>query len=175
MAEPFFFLKKDADFLQGIMAEVADLFLREVELRLINRTRTQVESLYTESKNIKYDSFICRAQVELTPKKAKLTKFGLDENRELIVYIEAAVLIRDGIRTPSQGDVIVVEGEQYEILDEQKVGYFGHQENSFTYLFACNRLRDRSINDEQLVDANNPAGEVEVPHYVKDNDYPGEE
>jgi hypothetical protein len=179
---PKFLGQKDHDFFKSLTAEVSDLFFREVEIRVIDRDSTVVDPLYTESKNIKYKKFSVRAQLDIRPKQTTLKKFGLDEDRQLIVTIESSVLTRgdesypDGFPVPSEGDLMIVEGEAYEVMDEQRVDYWWHTESAFTHLFSLVRLRDRSIADQKPVDPANPAGPVEVPTYAgKHNPYPGEE
>lgn len=182
MTAPTFLSEKDQAFYKGLTAEVADLFLREVEVRIIDRDNTIVDPQYTESKNIKYKSYTVRCQMDIRPKKTKLTKFGIDEARDLIITIESAVLERgnedypEGFPVPGPGDVVLVTGDAYEIMDQQDVDFWWHTETAFTYMFTLNRLRDRSIEDSELVDPANPAGPTQVPTYAdKYNPYPGEE
>lgn len=181
MSDAKFASPKDLNFFKAITADVADLFLREVEFRVIDRNATVVDPQYTESKNIKYISFMARAQMDIKPKKTKLTKFGIDEARDLIVTVEASILSRgddnfpNGFPIPGEGDLIMVVGDLYEIMDQQEMDYWWHSETNFTYAFFLNRLRERSINDNVLVDPMNPAGRLETPSYAtKDDPYPGE-
>ena len=182
MSDPKFLSPKDLNFFKDMTAEVADTFFREVEFFIIDRDSTVVDPQYTESKNIKYKSFKVRAQMDIKPKKAKLTKFGIDAHRDMVVTVESSVFERgnedypEGFPVPSPGDVVLITGSKYEVMDAQDIDFWWHTETAFTYMFTLNKLRDRSINDEQLVDPANPAGPTEVPSYsYKDNPYPGDE
>jgi hypothetical protein len=182
MTRPTFLQDKDMTFYQGLTAEVADMFFREVEFRVIDRDKTVVDPQYTESKNIKYKSFVVRCQMDIKPKITKLTKFGIDEARDMMITVEPIMFTRgdenypNGFPIPSEGDVVVITGDAYEIMDSQEVDYWWHTENAFTYMFTLNRLRDRSINDETLIDPANPAGPTKVPTYAdKLTPYPGEQ
>lgn len=189
----------DIDFMRSITQEVSDLFFREIEVFPIDREATVVDSLYGESKNRKFrPSFFVRAQVELTPKKAVLTKFGLDEPRDLMINMDAGVLKRGtgvitkgqiealystasgGFPVPDVGDILVVQDEKYEVLDNIKIDYFWHSESNLTYTLMCNRYRgdkdNRSVADEVPVDpVANPTGPTQVPTYTTETDFPGED
>lgn len=182
MADPKFLSQRDLNFFKSMTAEVADMFFREVEFFIIDRENTVVDPEYTESKNIKYKSFSVRAQMDIKPNKAALKKFGIDETRDVMITVEKAVFERgnedypDGFPVPGPGDLAVIVGVKYKIMDDQEVDYWWHTETPFTHVFTLNRLRDRSIKDDELVDPANPAGPTQVPTYsYKDNPYPGEE
>lgn len=168
-----FFTPKDLDFFRGITLETSDLFFREIEVKLLKRSGLTVDDLYGETKNLSYDTYHVRAQVELTPKKATLKKFGLNEERDLMVTVDVGVLDREELPVPDVGDLVIVQGENYKILDFFKADYFWHQEDNLTVVLMCERFHPRSVDDTELTDPYNPAGPSEVENYY-DEDFPGE-
>lgn len=176
MADPVFFLPtKDLQFLRDITFEAGTLFLREIEVGIINRDTTAVDTLYGEAKNIEFQTYKIRALVEIMPKKAKLIKFGLDEDRDLLVYVDVGTLQKSGEIQPQIGDYLLIEGERYKILETQALDYYAHQEQNFSFGYACNRYRERSIDDSVLVDESNPAGPTTKPVQTEKEWFPGAE
>jgi hypothetical protein len=181
--------EKDLGFFRSVTKEAAHIFLRELHFHLIDRERTVKDKLYGEAKNIHYVDYWVRGKVEILPKKSILTKFGITEPRDLLVFVDVGVIkegtgdadgednrfARDngGYPTPKEGDVIIVEGEPNIIVDVQKHDYYWHLEEHLTFMFGCNRKPERSINDALLVDEENVAGPSETPYY--DDYFPGEE
>lgn len=174
MSDPVFLPPaKELAFFRNITKEVASLFLREIEVHVIDRDETKHDELYGESKNHKHIHYHVRAQVELTPKKAVLKKFGLDEPRDLMVHIDVGLL--EGLQEPDTGDLMTIDGEHYKVLDRYAVDYFGHQEQHLTWAYMCNRRRERSVDDTQPVDPQNPAGETTLPTHTEQEWFPGAE
>jgi hypothetical protein len=184
---------KDASFLQQISTESSDLYNREVRVKFLNREHTKYDALYGESKNEIYDDFYVRANVELTPKQARLTKMGIDEPRDLLVFLNVGVLKRGsgptaevgvgdicatehgGYPIPTPGDLFIIEDEAYKILDQQKWDYNWHTEEHNSFAFSCERLRDRSVFDARQEDPEtNPAGPMVFPIHTN-TDFPGED
>lgn len=191
---PFFVpgTSKDVTFMKQLATESCQLFNREIQVKFINRVETPVDELYGETKNPVYDPFFVRANVELIPKKAKLTKMGIDEPRDLLVFINEGVLTigsgpaaevgsddprateLGGYPVPEPGDLFIVEDEEYKILDQQRWDYNWHTETYNTYAFSCERHRPRSVDDAVPVDPLlDPTGAHHVPT-LTDNDFPGE-
>jgi hypothetical protein len=185
-APPKWTPSRDIDFYSRINLEAAQLYYREMQVHKLDRIATSMDERYYESKNVVYRPFNVRAMCVINPKKTMLKKFGLDDYRDLLVAIPVAVLRKGtgeggdypesagGFPLPLEGDLFVLEGEKYEVMDERREDYWWHTESNLTHTFVCNRLRDRSIDDEALVDENNPAGPVAVPKYSV-ADFPGED
>jgi len=176
----------DINFYNKISVEAAALYFRELEVWVIDRDKTVVDQLYGESKNIYYTPYAVRAQCVINPKKTDLTKWGLDDNRDLIVNIPTAVInagsgeegdypsVAGGYPLPQEGDVFILEGEEFRVMDETKIDYFWHTEANLGFSFSCIRQRPRSVDDAVLVDEDNIAGPKEIPIYNGD-DFPGAE
>ncbi len=190
--QQFFTPVSDINFFRQITLEASDLFFREIEFR-VPRDPVRVDKLYGEAKNIEYDVFLARAQTELTPKKATLTKFGLNEERSLMISIDTGIFKRGtgptpegeprqpfceedgGYPIPDVGTLVVVQGDVHKITDNIPEDYFWHTEDHLSYTLFAIRYHDRSIDDAQLVDPENPAGPREVPTYHEHTDFPGED
>jgi len=176
----------DISFYQHIGEEAASLYFREVKVMLIDRDKIEVDPMYGESKNLKYKSYNIRAQMVINPKKTELTKFGLDDVRDLVVNIPTALFDRGtgeegqyttlsgGFPVPEEGDLFILEQEEFKIMDITKIDYFWHTEKNLTFSFACLRRRPRAVDDANLVDENNIAGPKAVPRY-SNNAFPGSE
>jgi len=103
--------------LEGFHKEMFRLYFESVKLAKLDRDSTEVDELYGETKRrvyrepIEVDAFVVR-----NPPVELLSKFGIDEQRDLLITFSKPLLEEKNL-TVSIGDrVILKEGDEYEIL-----------------------------------------------------------
>ncbi len=97
------------------IAEYFSLYYRPVNVYPLDRTTTQVDSLYGEAKDRVYTTPITipiyfRFDVD----EKTLTKFGIDRKEDLFVVISYA-LVQNAGWDPQPGDRVEIDGEHFEI------------------------------------------------------------
>lgn len=128
--------------------EVSQMYWPEVELIRLDRGRTQEHFLYRDtSERVFQDPVKVRAYIDHSPSKQRLMKYGIDEQREVLVYFSTVVLSDMGIlENNSQfliGDLIRFDDDLYEILTQHrdKAGYWANTNVPLLFICTCNRFR----------------------------------
>ena len=111
------FGEKELPLIKGLHKELFRLYFEAVQLKVLDREATSADELYGETKKrvykepVEIDAFVVR-----NPPLKLLSKFGIDEQRELLLTFSRPLLEEKNL-TVSIGDrVILKEGEEYEIL-----------------------------------------------------------
>jgi len=129
--------------------EYSRMHLPEFGLRRLNRTRTVVDPLYNESPARRWhDPTILRGYVDHKPSKKTLGKYGMDQEREVLFLVPTHTLsdlrILEANDTFLIGDMVVWNGDAYEVLDQRKDvdAYWANSSIPFYIAIACNLYRE---------------------------------
>lgn len=119
-----------------------------IQLIRLDRTKTHVDELYMESSARRfYDPLDIYAYIDHSPSKKLLIKYGIEDQRDIIVTFStlhlSEQLILENNSTFLIGDLIKFDDDLYEILDQvrAKQGYWINTNIPFFIVCTCNRYR----------------------------------
>lgn len=82
-------------------------------------------------------------RVQRITKETDIKKYGFDQIRDLLLFIPLSILDEKGV-TVQSGDYVVWDGDDYLVLQRDRVGYF-HNTNVRLYMaFNCEHAREGS-------------------------------
>jgi len=120
----------------------------QIALILLNRGNTNVDSLYNEASDPDWDHpIMVHAHIDHSPSKYRLQKYGMDEERTLLVTFSTVLLLDQKILQPSTtflvGSIVRFDSDLYEIKTQtrSKDGYWGSSNFPFHIVCACDRYR----------------------------------
>lgn len=118
--------ESDVVFVKQLHRDLYRLVFPRVLWMQIDRKATVVDRLYLETRR-----FIYKAPVEMPifvqvkPSAQLLTKFGIDEERELLAVFSIPILEEMGLGSNEVtiGDKIVYDGTEYEVMSVNRYSY----------------------------------------------------
>ncbi len=141
------FGEKELDLIEKLNGELFRLYFERVRVKTLDRSSTSVDNLYGESKErvyknpVEIDAFVVR-----NPAEELLTKFGIDERRELLITFSKPLLDEMNL-TVSIGDRVVLRGgEEYEILSitSDRGDYFGNTGKAVQIIATAKRATENA-------------------------------
>ena len=141
------FGEKELDLIRSLNEELFRLYFEKVGVKTLDRSSTSVDKLYRESKErvyrnpVEVDAFVVR-----NPAEELLSKFGIDERRELLVTFSKPLLDEMNL-TVSIGDrVVLSSGEEYEILSvsSERGDYFGNTGKAVQIIVTAKRATENA-------------------------------
>ncbi len=116
----------------------------KIQLLRLDREKTQVNRLYLETRQFIYHAPIeLPAYVQLKPSVQELTRFGIDESRELLVVFSIGVLefLGLGANALTIGDKVIYDGTEYEVLSMNRYSFILNWNEPLDLVCTCNRFR----------------------------------
>jgi hypothetical protein len=115
--------KGDLNIHEKMLLGYAQQFYPEIELAELDREATYVDDLYHDSTVKKFKTPVTILSfVEHNPSKKLLTRYGMDEQRDVVFNIPVSFLVQAGIVLQSDtyliGSLIKWGGDNYEIRDQ---------------------------------------------------------
>lgn len=98
----------------------------KVQLLRLDRTKTQVNRLYLETRQFIYQAPIeLPAYIQIKPSIQELSRFGIDEARELLAVFSIAILDDLGLggNAITIGDKVIFDGTEYEIMSINRYSF----------------------------------------------------
>jgi hypothetical protein len=150
MSLPIFPSPNDAVFMASFGKELyAKCFRRCTVFPFRSSIRVQDDDIYGEDLqklfplDLSYETPCLIAQ--LPGWKAKLTKEGVDQERDLTVAFNRDLLIAGNHPFPTTGFHLVIQEERYKILSENISDYFANIDVTFTWTVLTTRWRPQSV------------------------------
>lgn len=137
---------KDLDFFGNINKEVFKAFMSTV--KIFNVKKAESFSVYPEDPNLMFeDPYDMECYIQ-NPKdwKNTLTKFGLDETRDLIIFFSLDLIAERGVKPPIEGTQIEFQNDRYLVIQTNSNNYLNNIFRQFTYQVELKRIRYESPN-----------------------------
>lgn len=134
----------DTLFIKQLHRDLYYLSFPKVKLLRLDRTKTQVNRLYLETRQFIYHAPIeIPAYVQVKPSTQELTKFGIDEARELLASFSIGILDDIGLggNAITIGDKIIYDGTEYEIMSVNRYSYVLNWNVPLDLVVSLNRFR----------------------------------
>ena len=120
----------------------------KIQLIRLDRTQTNVDELYRDAQDpVWLPPIEIHAHVEHSPSKQRLMKFGINEEREVMVTFSTALLSDAGVLQDNTtfliGDCIKFDSDLYEIKSQHRSrdGYWGSSNIPFHVVCTCSRYQ----------------------------------
>lgn len=117
-----------------------------INLYLLDKQKSNVDDLYREAREPVFkDPIQLPAYIDHSPSKWRLGKFGLDGERDVLVYFNTAILEELGILENNTsfliGSLISFDDDYYVILSQHrdKTGYWGNTNTPIMIVCSCSR------------------------------------
>jgi len=132
---------------KGFHKELFKLYFETIQIKVLDRESTTVDDLYGETKSrvykepVEIDAFVVR-----NPPLKFLSKYGIDEQRDLLITF-SQLLLEEKKLTVSIGDrVILKEGDEYEILTfgPDRGDFFGNTGEFIQFVATAKRVTENA-------------------------------
>lgn len=128
------FNKGEFDELKLDVVEVLEFMTKKVSIATVDKTSSDIDNLYGESKFKKETIIEIDALVNSKPYDKQLTRFGVDNDSEIQVVIAKATIDSMNLYVDENESRVIYEGEYYRIRKMFKDGEFPVQEGYKDYL-----------------------------------------
>ena len=148
---PLFINQNTINFFNEINIEVYESFF--IPIKVLYRNKQEFDRVYGEDINILFEfpveipAFI----PNLNDWKNKATRFGLDEQRDLLVYFSTGLLEKYGHKGPDIGDRIEIQEDLYEIRQTNILQYGSNLQIPLTYSCSLHKVRPEVPPDSTTV------------------------
>lgn len=138
---PILFNKNDIKFFQQKNVEIFKNYFVEVEVSVL--LPQEFTHVYGEDANKRYaDPYKISAYMpELPGWKEKLTRFGFDESRELIIMFSLDQLKLEGRELPKVGDRVQIQDDHYTIMQSNPADFGSNLQIAMTHSCKLERYR----------------------------------
>lgn len=148
---PLFLDQNAFNFFNGINIEVYESFF--IPVHVLYRNKQEFDRVYGEDINVLFEAPIeIPAFIpNLNNWQNKATRFGLDEQRDLLVYFSQGLLDKYGYKGPDIGDRIEIQDDLYEIRQTNILQYGTNLQIPLTYSCALHKVRPENPPDGTTV------------------------
>ncbi len=131
----------DVSYFQNVGMEVYKLFM--IPLKIFRIREQEYNSTYAEDANKQfYEAYEIEGYiVDLPSFQNSMTKFGIDETRELKVYFSIKLIQERGVIPPILGDHIEIQGIDYKVVQANAVEYGSNLQIPLSYVVDIKRVR----------------------------------
>jgi hypothetical protein len=138
---PTFITKKDVEFFRKKNMEFYKLFMFPVKVYKLKKT--EHNHIYNEDANKKFeDPYEIEAYIPDLPKwQNEMTKFGMDEIRNLRAYFSIDLLKQEGREFPHAGDQLVIQEDTYLVTQSNPIDYGSNIQIPLSHVIELKRLR----------------------------------
>lgn len=148
---PILLNQQDIDFFRYINTDVYKLFFMPV--KVYRRIPAEFDRVYNEDQNVNYAApFEIEAYLpNLQGWKNTATRFGLDEQRKLIIYFSIDLFQERKIELPVIGDYVEVQYDMYKIMQTNPEDFYSNLQIPMSHICELSRVRPLRLKDESTV------------------------
>lgn len=148
---PLFLDNNAVNFFNEINIEVYESFF--IPIKVLYRDKQEFDRIYGEDINILFEAPVDIPAFipNLNNWETRASRFGLDEQRDLIVYFSSALLAKYGFKEPDIGDRVEIQSDLYEIRQTNILQYGTNLQIPLTYSCYLHKVRPESPSDGTTV------------------------
>lgn len=131
----------DVSYFQNVGMEVYQLFM--IPLKIFRIREQEYNTTYNEDANKQfYEAYEIEGYiVDLPSFQNSMTRFGIDETRDLKVYFSIKLIQERNVIPPVLGDHIEIQGIDYKVVQANSVEYGSNLQIPLSYVVDIKRVR----------------------------------
>jgi hypothetical protein len=135
------------DFFNEVNVEAYEAFF--LPINVMYRNKQEFDRVYGEDINILFEAPIAIPAYipDLKEWKNTALRFGLDEQRDLIVYFAIALLNKYGYKPPNIGDRVEIQKDLYEIRQTNLLQYGSNLQIPLSHVCQLHKVRPENPPD----------------------------
>ena len=148
---PLFLDQNALKYFSEVNIEVYEKFF--IPIKVFYRNKQEFDRVYGEDINILFESPVSIPAFipNLNNWQNRATRFGLDEQRDLLIYFSTALLQKYGFTEPDIGDRLEIQNDLYEIRQTNVLQYGTNLQIPLTYSCALHKVRPENPPDGTTV------------------------